>query len=177
MHIRRASLLIILSALVGSFILLASPEKARAQTTAPRLVESVDVQGNRRLRDEDILYYVQTRAGDQYSEQQVQKDLQAILALGFFDKVDSRVTVEEGARGGVNVIFYVKELPIIRDIEFEGLKSVPESDVLKAFRENRIGISKEAIYDPVKTRNAIRIIKELLAAKGHPNATIEIREE
>ena len=68
--------------------------------------------------------------------------------------------------------FWVKELPIIRDIQFEGLKSVSESDVLKTFRERRVGVSKEAIYDPVKVRNAIRVLKELLAAKGHPNATI-----
>jgi outer membrane protein insertion porin family len=152
------------------------PSSSHAQDTQ-RLVESVDIQGNRRLRDEDILYYVQTRAGDPFSQQQVERDLQAILALGFFDKTETRVTTEEGARGGVNVIFTVRELPIIRDIQFEGLKSVAESDVLKAFRENRIGVSKEAIYDPVKARNAIRLIKELLATKGHPNATIEIRED
>src|SRR4029079_11641771 len=114
-----------------------------------------------------------TRPGDPYNEQQVQRDLQAILALGFFDKTSTRVLTEEGARGGVNVIFEVKELPIIRDLQFEGLKSVPESDVLKTFRERRVGISKESIYDPVKSRNAIRVLKELLAAHGHPNATIE----
>jgi hypothetical protein len=42
---------------------------------------------------------------------------------------------------------------------------VPESDVLKAFRERRVGVSKESIYDPVKVRNAMRVIKELLAAR------------
>jgi len=49
--------------------------------------------------------------------------------------------------------------------------------VLKAFRENRVGVSKEAIYDPVKVRSAVRVIKELLAARGRPNATIEIKTE
>jgi outer membrane protein insertion porin family len=142
-----------------------------------RLVESVDITGNRRLRKDDILYYVQTRPGDPYNEQQVQRDLQAILALGFFDKTATRVLTEDGARGGINVIFEVKELPIIRDLQFEGLKSVPESDVLKAFRERRVGISKESIYDPVKARNAIRVLKELLAASGHPNATVEERTD
>ena len=62
--------------------------------------------------------------GDPYNEQQVQRDFQAILSLGFFDKTATRVLTEEGARGGVNVIFEVKELPIIRDLQFEGLKSV-----------------------------------------------------
>ena len=180
MHIFRAPfLLIILSAIIGVVILFSTPQSAYAQDSNPasRLVESVDIQGNRRLQDEGLLYYVQTRAGDTYNERQVQSDMQTLLGLGFFDKVESRVLIEEGARGGVNVIFAVKELPIIRDIQFEGMKSVTESDVLKAFRENRIGVSKEAIYDPVKARNAVRVIKELLAARGRPNATVEIRED
>jgi len=57
------------------------------------------------------------------------------------------------------------------------LSSVSESDVLKSFRERRVGISKESIYDPVKARNATRVLKELLAARGHPNATIEERKD
>jgi outer membrane protein insertion porin family len=142
-----------------------------------QLVETVDIQGNRRLRDEDLLYYIKTRPGDTYNEAAVERDLQELLSLNFFEKTATRVLTEEGVRGGVNVIFEVRELPIIRDLTFENLKAVPESDVLKAFREQRVGISKEAIYDPVKARNATRILRELLASKGFPNAKIEIKEE
>lgn len=176
MHLYRGFLLMFLSGIV----LLASMIYALPLVSAQqnqRLVESVDILNNRRLRKDDILYYVQTRPGDPYNEQQVQRDLQAILALGFFDKTATRVLTEEGARGGINVVFEVRELPIIRDLQFEGLKSVAESDVLKAFRERRVGISKESVYDPVKARNAIRVLKELLASKGHPNATIEQKRD
>ncbi|MCM3902106.1 MAG: outer membrane protein assembly factor BamA, partial [Pyrinomonadaceae bacterium] len=41
----------------------------------------------------------------------------------------------------------------------------------------RVGVSKESIYDPVKVRNGIRVLKELLAARGHPNATIQEKGE
>src|SRR6185295_19000741 len=54
---------------------------------------------------------------------------------------------------------------------------VPESDVLKTFRERRVGVSKESIFDPVKSRNAIRVLKELLASHGHPNAKVEERRD
>jgi outer membrane protein insertion porin family len=176
MRNRRAPLLIILGAIIGiSALFIASPS-ARAQNQQ-RLVESVDVQGNRRNRDEDLLYYVQTKPGEPFSAEQAQRDLQTLLALGFFDKTEARVEIEDGARGGVNVIFHVKELPIIRDIQFEGLHSVAESDILKAFRERRIGVSKESIFDPVKVQNSIRVIKELLAARGHPNATVDINRD
>src|SRR6266550_3164043 len=176
MHLYRGFLLIFMSGIVVLTSMVSSPRVVTAQQNQ-RLVESVDITGNRRLRKDDILYYVQTRPGDPYIPAQVERDLQAVLNLGFFDKTATRVLTEDGARGGVNVIFEVKELPIIRDLQFEGLKSVPESDVLKAFRERRVGVSKESIYDPVKVRNATRVLKELLAAHGHPNATIEEKRD
>jgi len=180
MHSYRASLLLVLSVLIGFITVFAIPDRVSAQQTptAPQqTVEQVEIVGNRRLRKDDILYYIQTRPGDPYSEEQVQRDYQTLLSLSFFDKIKTRVSTETGPRGGKVVIFEVVELPIIRDLTFEGLKSVPESDVLKAFRERRVGVSKESIYDPVKVRNAMRVIKELLAAGGHPNATVEERTE
>jgi outer membrane protein insertion porin family len=148
-----------------------------ATTAAQQVVESVDIQGNRRLRDEDLLYYIKTRPGDVYDPAALERDLKELLSLNFFDKTATRVLTEQGVRGGVNVIFEVRELPIIRDLQFSGLKAVPESDVLKAFREQRAGVSKESVYDPVKARNATRILRELLASKGFPNAKVTVKEE
>src|SRR5688500_1559763 len=173
MHSYRALWLIFLGLFAGLITIFAAAGQVTAQQTQPqRLVESVDIIGNRRLRKDDILYYIQTRPGDPYSEAQVQRDYQTLLSLTFFDKTATRVFTENGPRGGVNVIFEVRELPIIRDLTFDGLKSVQESDVLKAFRERRVGVAKENIYDPVKIRTAIRVIKELLSAGGHPNAVV-----
>src|SRR5215813_4084893 len=180
MHSYRAFWLFFLSLLTGITVTFATPGRVTAQQTQPqpqRVVENVDIIGNRRLRKDDILYYIQTRPGDPYNVEQVQRDYQTLLSLTFFDKTATRVLTENGPRGGVNIIFEVKELPIIRDLTFEGLHSVQESDILKAFRERRVGVSKESIYDPVKVRNAMRVIKELLSAGGHPNATVEERTE
>jgi len=175
MHSFRVAWLAVLTVITGvAFLFLPAPARAQNQQ---RLVEEVDIIGNRRLRKEDILYYIQTRPGDVFNPQQVERDLQAINALGFFDKTETRVTTEDAPRGGVRVTYYVKELPIIRDIQFTGLSSVAESDILKTFRERRVGVSKEAIYDPVKVRNGIRVLKEMLAAKGHPNAVVSEEQE
>src|SRR5207237_4085808 len=181
----RAPWLCLVAAFLGCLLLLdmalpfvsARAQEPQASNQQQKLVERVDVEGNRRLRDEDILYHIQTRAGDPYNPAQVQRDLQALLNLPFFDKTETRVATQPGEKGGIVVIFYVKELPVIRDLTFKGLKSVAEADVLKAFREQRVGVSKEATYDPVKVNNARRVIKELLAEHGHPNATVDVNEE
>ncbi len=183
MQMLRAFGLVLLSFMVLAFPIFAEPLKEAKENpktdtqTQQQLVESVDIQGNRRLKDVDLLYYIKTRPGDVYNEAQLQSDLKVLLSLNFFDKTETRVLTEPGVRGGVNVIFQVKEFPIIRDLQFEGSKAVPESDILKAFREKRVGVSKESVYDPVKARNGSRVLRELLASKGYPNATVEIKEE
>src|SRR6202171_2396529 len=113
MHSYRGVLLMLVSGIVLLASIVSVPRSTFAQHNQRR-VESVKFVNNRRLRKDDILYYVQTRPGDPYNEQQVQRDLQAILALGFFDKTKTKAFTEEGARGGINVIFEVSELPIIR---------------------------------------------------------------
>ncbi|HWS54091.1 MAG TPA: outer membrane protein assembly factor BamA [Pyrinomonadaceae bacterium] len=171
----------VVAALLGGFMLveMALPlARARAQEAQPaapqqqRIVEQVLVEGNRRLPDEAILYHIQTRENDVYNEAQVRRDLQALLNLPFFDKTETRVSTEQGPRGGVIVIFDVRELPVIRLLEFKGLGSLAEADVLKEFREQRVGVAREQTYDPVKVRAGERVIRELLAQRGYPNATI-----
>jgi len=172
-------LLISVYAVVPALAASDEPSAARAVQSAPaqQVVESVDIQGNRRLRDEDLLYYIKTRAGDTYDPAALERDLKELLSLNFFDKTATRVLVEDGIRGGVNVIFEVRELPIIRDLQFKGSKAISESDILKNFREKRVGISKEAVFDPVKVRGATRVLREMLAAKGYPNAKVTHTEE
>ena len=140
---------------------------------AGRLVEDVQVEGNRRMSDEDIFGYIQTRSGNPFNPEQVRIDLQTLLDLPYFDKMATRLSVADGERGGIVVVFTVMELPVIRDLTFSGLKSVSEADVLQAFRENRVGLTKEATYDPVKVKRAERVIKELLALRGRPYASVQ----
>lgn len=144
---------------------------------AQQIVEGVDIQGNRRLRDEDLLYYIKTRAGDVYDPAALERDLKELLSLNFFDKTATRVLTEDGVRGGVNVIFEVRELPIIRDLQFKGSNTLSESDILKKFREDRVGVSKESVFDPVKARAATRTLREMLASKGYPNAKVTVQED
>ena len=167
------------------FAFLAVPVQAKVVANAneissevqQQIVETVDIQGNRRLRDDDLLYYIKTRTGDVYDPAALERDLRELLSLNMFDKTATRVITTEGVRGGVNVIFEVRELPIIRDLQFTGAKALTESDILKAFREQRVGVSKEAVFDPVKARGASRVLREMLASKGYPNAKVNVKEE
>ncbi len=146
-----------------------------AQTQRPKqLVEVVEVQGNLRLRDEDIFAHIKTRPGDPFSERRIQRDLQRIIELGVFDKTQTRVITGQGARGGVEIIFEVFELPLILEVTFKGLEiaGIEESEVMKALRENRINLSKGEVRDPDIVRAALHVIQDLLTSRGRENIRV-----
>jgi len=87
------------------------------------------------------------------------------------------VFTEDGPRGGLVVIFEVREFPVILDIDYPGLSSVSTSDVLEEWRKRSIGLSKESQFDPVKANRAAAAIRDLLARKGRPDAEVTVEPE
>ncbi len=155
-----------------------SPALARSPQAPEAFVEEVEIRGNRRIPRESILYYVQSRPQDKFDLGLAQRDLQSIIQMNLFDPLATKLFVEDGPRGGKIIIFQVKEYPIIRAIEYRGMKSVTESEVLTRWKEKTVQVSKESTFDPAKANRARLVLRELLAEKGHPNAevTVEVEE-
>lgn len=157
---------------------LLSPHRVLAQPANQAVfVEDVEIRGNRRIPRESILYYVQSKPQDPFNLGLAQRDLQAIIQMGLFDPLGTKLYVEDGPRGGKIIIFQVKEYPIIRDLQYRGLKSATESDVLTRFKERRVQVSKESQFDPAKANGARLALREILAEKGHPDAVVEVEVE
>jgi outer membrane protein insertion porin family len=68
-----------------------------------------------------------------------------------------------------------KELRI-SSVRFEGLGSVPESDILHAFRNEKLGGTKELPLDASRVPDAVAVVKQVLAGLGYLNATVDTRE-
>src|SRR5207248_4751246 len=87
-----------------------------------------------------------------------------------------RFEKEETPRG-YRIHVYVTEKPTIRSIDYKGLSSVSQSDVLERFKQAKVGLSVENQYDPTAVKKAEVALKELLSEHGRQFATIrtEIR--
>ena len=162
-----------LSCLLACFFAHLGAVGAQAQSP-PQRVEEIRVVGNRRIPESTILYYVQSKENDPYNEQQVLRDYRNLLNTNFFS--DARVLLEEGETGYI-VIFEVTERPLIRAIEYEGMKSFKESDVLEKFRDNKVGMTVDSPFDESKLPSARKAIRLLLDLNGKPLGTVEISVE
>jgi outer membrane protein assembly factor BamA len=156
---------------------LVAGDSVQAQRST-RLIEDVDVMGNRRLSKDDILSHVKTRPGEPYRPKRVQRDLQTILSLGLFDERGTRVTTETGVRGGVVVTFEVQELPLILDVQFEGLpESVRATEIERVLHDEHINVVKNAVDNPSQIRRALRAIQSYLASRDWPGAKVTVQQE
>ncbi len=142
-----------------------------------RLVEDLDIIGYRRFSAEQIRSWIKTRPGDPYNFDQITRDFNAVLATGYFDKLRSRVTTEDGVRGGIGVMFFVVELPLISEVKFEGLDPVDQSAVLDALLKAHIDLRKGATCDVAKVKIAVNAIKQLLESRGRQNVKVAVARE
>src|SRR5215510_6686771 len=153
------------------------PALAQSPQASDAFVEEVEIRGNRRIPRESVLYYVQSKPQDKFDLSLAQRDLQSIIQMGLFDPLATKLFIEDGPRGGKIIIFQVKEYPIIRAIDYRGMKSATESEVLTRFKEKTVQVGKEQTLDPAKANRARLVLRELLAEKGHPNAEVTFEAE
>ena len=133
-------------------------------------IEQIRVIGNRRIPKETVLARLFTHAGDTYDPASVERDFNSLWNTGYFD--DLRIEREDSEQG-VILNIYVKEKPNIREINYKGLNSVSQSDVLDRFKKEKVGLSVESQYDPTKIKRAETVLKALLAEHGHQFATVK----
>jgi outer membrane protein insertion porin family len=165
---------------VGTVLAIPAPQTVLDQETpAPETpsgqpyIQQIEFNGNHRMRSDTLKARIFEREGDPYKVDALRRDYRALWNTGFFEDIKLSVQDSPDHPGGKIVIFDVTERPIIRRIEYKGLKTVTESDVLDAFKDRKVGLSVESQFDPTKIKKAQVVIQELLAAHGHQFAVVK----
>ena len=134
-------------------------------------ITQIRVIGNRRIPKETILARLFSHEGEPIDTTTVERDFNSLWNTGYFE--DVRIEREEDPKGGIILDVYVREKPTIREINYKGLNSVTQSDVLDRLKKEKVGFSVESQYDPTRIARVETVIKELLAEHGRQFATIK----
>jgi outer membrane protein insertion porin family len=137
---------------------------------AQEIVEKIEVVGNDRLTRETILYYISTREGDYYNEDQVRRDFRVLWSTGFFS--DLKIEDFPGTRGKILRIT-VEENPVVKTVTFKTGKKLKEGDIVSKLKEKDQYILPYSYYNPAKVQKMRKTISDLLAEKGLLAAKIE----
>jgi hypothetical protein len=143
-----------------------------------RLIEEVDIIGNRRLTKEEILGWIKTRPGDPYDPDQVKQDLQALLKTGRLNALTTRVQVEDAVRGGVRVIFELSELPLIAEVAFGGSAGLTNrSAILNELARQGVDLEFGRPFDLAILKKATKVIEDYFRSQGWINVKAEASVE
>ena len=135
-------------------------------------IERIDIKGNRRVPEDTIRFYIQTKSGERYSPTRLASDMQALYKSNFFENVE--LQEREGESGKV-ITFTVDEKLLLRSIQYVGNSSLTESEILEA--ENKVGLVPDIQFEYRKVVMAERILKKLLAERGKPKASVRVETE
>ncbi len=160
----------------------AAPQTSEAPKTATpvptqkealkNIIEQIVIRGNRRIPQSTLRARIFTHEGDVYNESSLERDFMALWNTGFLD--DIRFEVSDGDNGKILTI-YVREKKLVRSIDYKGLSTVQQSDVLQTFKDHKVGLSIQSSYDPVVIRRAEVVLEELLSQHGRQFATVHHR--
>ncbi len=124
-----------------------TPDMRSALSEASELldlpVEQVQFRGNRKVEDAAIRVNLLTKVGTKLDLNKIREDIRAMWKMGFF--ADITVEALPSAKGGVVVIFAVKEKPSVRKILISGnngLDLEKINDVLDLKRDGILNITK-----------------------------------
>jgi len=153
-------------------LLLATASLTWAQTD---VISDISVTGNRRIPADTIKARIFTKSGDIYDPAALERDFNSVWNTGYFEDIKF---LREQTPKGWRITVQVKEKPTIREINYVGLSSVSNSDVLDRFKQDKVGLVVESQYDPTRIKKAEVSIRNLLSEHGRQFATIrtEVRQ-
>ncbi len=130
----------------------------------PRRVVAIEVRGNERVPTEQILAAIQTKVGEDVTDEKIRADVRAIVELGFFADVTARL---EPAADGARVVFLITENPIVSEIIIEGNTVVSAEEIRAA-----LGVTLGEILNFNKMRGGAKAIEKVYESKGYVLARV-----
>jgi outer membrane protein insertion porin family len=146
-----------------------STPRAPSSSQGVEVLCQPQVIGNRRIPKESVLARLFSRQNDLYDPLVVERDFNSLWNTGYFEDVQiERLDTPKC----VQLIIFVREKPTIREINYTGLSSVTQSDVLDRFKKAKVPLSVESQYDATKIARAVVVLRDLLAEHGHQFSTV-----
>ena len=112
---------IVRQGLILLFLSLTALLFAQPVLDATSRVKSINVEGTQKIAPIDVLTKLDIKVGDTYDRVKIRGDIKKIYDMGYFSEVAVDATPQQD---GVNVVFLVKENPLVKGIYFEGNKAV-----------------------------------------------------
>lgn len=159
-----------------------SVEAPTAKETS--FVDALEFIGLRHISSAAVAAQLSLHQGDRFDATKLRNDLRTLGRLGWF----SSIRVQELSRTagssqlptppeGLTLLFYCQEEPVLSRVEYSGSQLLSTSQIEKLLEEKKLspGLGKPA--DPAALHQIGLAIRTVLAELGHPEASVQVRQE
>jgi outer membrane protein insertion porin family len=134
---------------------------AAAAVPAGSAIQSIRVDGNKRIEEGTILSYLLVRPGDGFDQDRIDRSLKVLFATGLFQ--DVRIN-----RDGGTLTVHLVENPLVNKVAFEGNHKLTDDQL-----RGEIQLRARAVFTPALADTDRRHILDMFAKRGYFNATVE----
>ncbi len=158
------------TALIGLLLLISSTVlPAQAPATEGPVVTAIQYEGLEALSDETLSYYLGLEVGRPLNRAGLNRAIHDLWSRGLIDDIQVE---EQATDGGVTVRVILRERPLLRSVEYEGLKKLNRSDVEDRIDEERIRVREGVPLESGELRRLERALVDLYAEKGYRFAEV-----
>jgi outer membrane protein insertion porin family len=136
-------------------------------------VEKIEIVGNDRVSSDTVRYYLSSKEGDYYNEEQLRRDFRVLWSTGFFSNI--KIEREEGKHGKI-IRVILEENSLIKNITYKTGKKVKEDDIVNKLKEKDEYVLPYSYFNPYKIQKIQKTIEDLLVEKGLQSGKVEVEK-
>src|ERR1700687_2486106 len=131
---------------------------------AGRKIAALELKGLKTLSEETMLYYLGLEIGQTLDEERLDKSIKSLWARGLGGDLKIDYTP---VAAGVKLTITVQERPILRSIDYEGLKRLSKTDIQDKIATQRIKVRESEPMSLGELQRVKTLIEDLYREKGY----------
>lgn len=150
------------------------PQAQEPQAVNGRTIESIEFRGLKALSEDTLRYYLGLEPGQPFDEEALNRNIKQLWDRNLVDDV----AVESvPTPAGVRLVITVAERPILRSIEYEGLKRISKTDLQDKMTTQRVRVHEGEPLSLGELQRVKTLIEEMYGEKGYRFATAQYTVE
>ena len=162
------------SAWIGILLASSGTTPAAAQGAGDRPITTVETEGLVLLSQETLLFYLGIKPGEPLNEPKLDAAIKELWSRRLLDDLQVEA-FPDGA--GVRLKVKVKERPILRSVEYVGLKRLSRTDIDDRLARESVDTNEGQPLDRGELERMRAVIQEMYQEKGYRFALVEVRYE
>ena len=167
---RRLLAALLLPLLLSGGIPASAQDPQPQQPVNGRIIESIEFRGVKALPEDTLRFYLGIEAGQPLDEAALNRNLKELWGRNLVDNV-----AVEGlpTPAGVRLVVTIEERPILRSIEYEGLKRISKTDLQDKMSTQRILVREGEPLSLGELQRVKTTIEDMYGEKGYRFATAQ----